>query len=80
VYKWKRTPKDEGIMPTSPGTTLPRKRQKYRGAKGVVVVEVVVGLILGFASFAPPLLLIKQDKKSKIKRAFGFWVFQVSSS
>jgi hypothetical protein len=35
VYKWKRTPKDKGIMPTtSPGTTLQRKRQKYRGAKG----------------------------------------------
>ncbi len=79
MYKWKRTPKDEGIMPTSPGTTLQRKRQKYRGAKGVVVVVVVVvvGLILGFASFAPPLLIKQEDKKSKIKRAFGFWVFKV---
>jgi hypothetical protein len=60
VYKWKRTPKEKGIMPTSQGTTLQRKRQKYRGARGMVVVVVVVGLILGFASFAPP--LIKQDK------------------
>jgi hypothetical protein len=33
VYKWKRIPKDKGIMPTSLGTTLQRKRQKYRGSK-----------------------------------------------
>ncbi len=33
MYKWKRIPKDKGIMATSPGTTIQRKRQKYRGAK-----------------------------------------------
>jgi hypothetical protein len=69
VYKWKRIPKDKGVMPTSPGTTLQRKRQKYRGERRMVVVVMVVvmveGLILGFfVSFAPPLIK-KQDKNQK---------------
>lgn len=73
VYKWKRTPKDKGIMPTSPGTTIQRKRQKYRGSKGGGGGG---GGGTDFRFCFICFLHWSSRTKFKLKRTFGFWVFQ----